>query len=382
MPPRIRRRHLASRTFRNPIMIHTAKSRVALFSFFAVLLVVAGLATCGIGQEYMSGIKWPEPPVVTPGKSNADPPSDAVVLFDGKDLSAWEGGEKWKIENGEAVVQGGDIKTKQSFGDCQLHIEWSAPVPATGSSQGRGNSGVFLADRYEVQILDSYENQTYFDGQASAIYKQTPPMVNAMRPPGEWNTYDIIFTMPRFKENGELEKPAYITVVHNGIVTLNHFEIQGHTPFNEPPKYTQHGEAPIHLQDHGNPVRFRNIWIRELKPIKGAQEREPYFRDGDKEWPVEKTSTAVTGNVSIAGKPLQRGEVTFKSKDATRIGRVREGKFQIDNLQPAVYIVSIHAPFGAKQGLIPAKYADADSSPLRLDVVQGKNEFALELPDE
>jgi hypothetical protein len=141
-------------------------------------------------------------------------------------------------------------------------------------------------DRYELQVLDSYNNETYPDGQAGAIYKQTPPMVNAMRPPGEWNTYDIIWTAPKFKEDGSLESPAYITALHNGVLVLNHFELLGNTPFNQPPSYEQHGKLPIHLQDHGNPVRFRNIWIREIKPIVGEGVREPYFRDGDREWPV------------------------------------------------------------------------------------------------
>ena len=176
----------------------------------------------------MSGIKWPEPPIVTPGKADSDPPSDAIVLFDGKDLSAWENGDQWIVKDGVATVKDTDITTKQSFGDCQLHVEWSAPVPATGESQGRGNSGVFLMDQYEVQVLDSYDNKTYFDGQASAIYKQTPPMVNAMRQPGEWNTYDIVWNAPKFKEDGSLESPAYVTVLHNGVLTLNHFAARGH----------------------------------------------------------------------------------------------------------------------------------------------------------
>jgi hypothetical protein len=268
-------------------MIQHVTTRNAVLSIFALVVVCTAIASCSIGQEYISGIKWPEPPVVTPGKTDADPPSDAVVLFDGKDLSAWEGGDQWKVEDGVAIVQGGDITTKQSFGDCQVHVEWSAPVPAKGSGQGRGNSGVFLMDKYEVQVLDSYENETYFDGQASAIYKQQPPMVNAMRKPGEWNTYDIIWTAPKFKENGSLESPAYITVLHNGVLTLNHFELQGITPFNEVPHYTAHGKAPIHLQNHGNPVRYRNIWVREIKPLVGKRVREPYFRDGDKEWPAK-----------------------------------------------------------------------------------------------
>jgi hypothetical protein len=271
-------------------MFNSPIARYAIFSILLVTFSVAIVTSCSIGDEYLSGIKWPEPPIVTPGKTDADPPSDAVVLFDGKDLSAWEGGEKWKVEDGVAVVRGGAIKSKQSFGDCQLHIEWSAPLPAEGEGQGRGNSGVFLMDRYELQVLDSYKNDTYFDGQASAIYKQTPPIVNAMRPPGEWNTYDIIWTAPKFKADGSVESPAYITVLHNGVLTLNHFELKGHTPFNEAPSYEPHGKAPIHLQDHGNPVRYRNIWVRELKPIIGKREREPYFRDGaGKERPAEKT---------------------------------------------------------------------------------------------
>ena len=271
-------------------MIRNHLCRHALLSLLVAVTTAFGVATWSNGQEYLSGIKWPEPPIVKPGKTDADPPSDAIVLFDGKDLSAWTGGENWKVDGGVATVHGGDITSKQSFGDCQMHIEWSSPVPPTGTSQGRGNSSVFLMDRYELQVLDSYDNETYFDGQASAIYKQTPPMVNVTRPPGEWNTYDIVFTAPRFKKDGSLKKPAYITVLHNGVLTVNHFEIQGSTPFNEVPHYEQHGKLPIHLQDHGNPTRYRNIWVRELRPLKGTKEREPYFRDGDgKEWPAEKT---------------------------------------------------------------------------------------------
>ena len=262
-------------------------------------VVACGLALAAVPAahaqdgEYLTGITWPEPPLVTPGKTDADPPSDAIVLFDGKDLSAWHNGERWKIEDGVTIVQGGDITTRESFGDIQLHIEWSSPVPATGSSQGRGNSGVFLMDRYELQVLDSYDNETYYDGQAGAIYKQTPPLVNAMRPPGEWNTYDIIWTAPRFKEDGSLESPAYITALHNGVLVLNHFALLGNTPFNSPPKYEKHGKLPIHLQDHGNPVRYRNIWVREIKPLVGKREREPFIRDGSgREWQLKKTDAA------------------------------------------------------------------------------------------
>jgi hypothetical protein len=169
----------------------------------AVAALAASVGLCR-AQEYLSGIEWQKPPIVTPGKAPGEAPSDAVVLFDGKDLSAWVDGDKWKVENGEAVVGTGYIETKQHFGDSQLHIEWSAPVPAVGTSQGRGNSGIFLG-LYELQVLDSYENETYFDGQAAAIYEQTPPLANAMRKPGEWNVYDVLWTAPRFKADGSLE---------------------------------------------------------------------------------------------------------------------------------------------------------------------------------
>jgi len=263
-------------------------ANTSLFRTGVMTLICLGAATTPLrAQEYLNGIEWEKPPIITPGKTNADPPSDAVILFDGKDLSAWENAEQWKVENGEMVIGKGAIRTKQSFGDCQLHIEWSAPVPATGKSQGRGNSGIFLMDKYEIQVLDSYDNETYFDGQAGAIYKQTPPMVNAMRPPGEWNAYEILWTAPRFAEDGALVSPAFITAIHNGVVILNHFELQGDTPFHRAPKYTKHPETgPISLQDHGNPVRFRNIWVRSFKPITGKQVREPFLRKDGKELPL------------------------------------------------------------------------------------------------
>lgn len=262
---------------------------VTKWAFVAMSAVVVFFPETRLaGDEYLNGIKWEEPPVVTPGENNSAP-SDAVVLFDGTDLSAWENAQNWKIEDGAMVCGKGDIRTKASFGDCQLHIEWSAPVPAKGSGQGRGNSGVFLMNTYEIQILDSYENTTYFDGQAGAIYKQTPPQVNAMRPPGQWNVYDIIWTAPRFGEDGKLESPAYITALHNGVLILNHFELKGDTPFNRPPQYRKHADRlPIRLQDHGNPVRFRNIWVRDIKPAQGEQVREPFLRNNKgEERPIE-----------------------------------------------------------------------------------------------
>ena len=244
------------------------------------LLAVWGLVTQASADEYLNGIEWKEPPTVVPGEAGA-PPSDAVVLFDGKNLDAWKGTENWKLENGVMVSGKGDIRTLKSFGDCQLHIEWSAPTPVKGSGQGRGNSGIFLMDNYELQVLDSFDNKTYFDGQAGAIYKQTPPQVNATKPPGSWNVYDVIWTAPRFEDNGALKSPAYITALHNGVLILNHFELKGDTPFVRPPQYNKHADRlPIRLQDHGDPVRFRNIWVRETKPVVGTPVKKPFLRDG------------------------------------------------------------------------------------------------------
>jgi hypothetical protein len=355
----------------------------------SIMVGLVGVGSCGFAQdpEYLTGIEWPEPPIVTPAKDCGDPPSDAVVLFDGKDLSAWENGDNWKVKEGVAIVGGGDITSKQSFGDCQLHIEWSAPVPPTGESQGRGNSGVYLMDRYELQVLDSYENKTYFDGQASAIYKQTPPMVNAMRPPGEWNTYDIIFTAPRFKEDGSLKSHAYITVLHNGVLTLNHFKILGNTPFNSPPKYEKHGKLPIHLQDHGNPVRYRNIWVREFKPIKGKRGREPYFHDHvtGKEWSVEKSDSIVRGKITVGGETLKNARIVLRSDDAqSRFrGDVKDGTFQINNVKPGQYTVSVRpADASDDEPKIPMKFRKASQSGLSIEVKDGENEFDFELSQD
>lgn len=230
-----------------------------------IALFAAGVAIAG--DEWKSGLQWPEPKVVTPG-TNGSPPSDAIVLFDGKDLSKWVGGDQWLVQDGYAVAQKTDIRTKDKFGDYQLHLEFATPAEVTGEGQGRGNSGVYLAGRYEVQILDSYENKTYFDGQCASIYKQTPPLVNACRKPGEWQTYDILFTAPRFHADGLVEKPGTVTVLQNGICVLNHYELQGGTAFDKPPSYEKHAlKQPITLQNHGNPVRFRNIWLRELTPM-------------------------------------------------------------------------------------------------------------------
>lgn len=240
------------------------------FAGRAVLLVaVLASAVAAVrifAGEYESGKVWPEPKVVTPGE-NGSPPSDAVVLFDGKDLSQWEG--KWIVKDGVAIAAHADMHTKEKFGpDYQLHVEWAEPEKVVGSSQGRGNSGVFLADHYEIQVLDSYNNATYFDGQCAAIYKEWPPLVNACRKPGEWQSYDIMFESPRFDDKGKLLKPGYATVIQNGIIVQNHSEIIGNTSWDQVPAYTPHPlREPIRLQYHGNPVRFRNIWVREVHPM-------------------------------------------------------------------------------------------------------------------
>ena len=219
----------------------------------------------------------PVPSIVTPGTSSTEdtpgkPPSDATVLFDGTDLSKWQhkdgGAAKWKVESGymEVVPKAGELRTKEPFGDCQLHVEFREPIPPHGESQERGNSGVFLHGLYEVQVLDSYDNKTYADGQASAIYGQYPPLVNAARPPGQWQWYDIVFHGPRFSADGKLTRPARFTVFHNGVLVQDNVEPTGPTAHGQRPPYTPEPEKlPLALQDHGNPVRYRNIWIRELK---------------------------------------------------------------------------------------------------------------------
>lgn len=238
--------------------------RTCILVTLMVLLSCSGTLTAALfWKEYKSGIYWQEPPVIDPG-GPGQPPSDAIVLFDGTNLDAWNGGEKWIIKDGAATTAGGSISTKQKFGDCQLHLEFATPSEVKSSGQGRGNSGVYLMGRYEVQVLDSYDNKTYYDGQCAAIYKQTPPIVNACRKPGEWQTYDILFTAPRFNDDRTVKTPGYVTVLHNGIVVQNHFELQGKTSYDSPPSYSKHPEKePLSLQFHGNKTRFRNIWIRE-----------------------------------------------------------------------------------------------------------------------
>jgi hypothetical protein len=244
--------------------------------FIALLVLLsAALAQAPITWK-IHDLNRPLPPIIDPGTTSTQdspgkPPSDAVVLFDGKDLSKWqqENGSpaKWKVADGyaEVAAKTGSIVTKQAFGDCQLHVEFAEPTPAIGESQERGNSGVFLMNLYEIQVLDSYGNKTYADGQAAAVYGQYPPLVNASRPPGQWQTYTIVFHGPRFDSAGHLLHPARVTAFHNGILVQDNVELTGPTANGQRPPYKPGPDkGPVGLQDHGRPVRFRNIWIREL----------------------------------------------------------------------------------------------------------------------
>ncbi|GAB3027313.1 DUF1080 domain-containing protein [Niabella terrae] len=234
--------------------------------------VFSGYVQAQNDSPKLTEVWQPEPKIVTPGATAATAPDDAIVLFDGKNFSEWEpekgGGEvQWKLEDGAMTVAGGKgaIKTKKAFGDCQLHIEWRTPAVVKGDGQGRGNSGIFLMSHYELQVLDSYKNRTYSNGQAGSIYKQLPPLVNASRKPGEWQTYDIIFTAPRYGKDSTVKTQARITVIHNGVLVQNNATIWGGTEYIGIASPVHLGDAePIILQDHGNPVSYRNIWIREL----------------------------------------------------------------------------------------------------------------------
>ena len=230
------------------------------------------------GSKYrVHDVNRPHPPVVSPGTESTQEvpgraPSDAIFLFDGTSLAGWKHRDgspaRWKVERGymEVVARSGDIVSVAEFGDCQLHLEWAAPVEAVGESQGRGNSGVFLMGRYEIQVLDCYDNPTYADGTTGAIYGQFPPLVNACRTPGVWQVYDIVWEAPRF-DRDRLVSPAYLTLFHNGVLLHNHRALLGPTTHRTTLPWVAHPPVgPLQLQDHGNPVRFRNIWYRPLTP--------------------------------------------------------------------------------------------------------------------
>lgn len=252
-----------------------------LFLFITALAIT----TIGAAQKKMkpeeTEIWKPVPAIVTPGETNSAPPSDAIILFDGSSLDEWEATNHpgqpadWLVSDGILTVnkKAGNIQTRQSFSDYQLHIEWRIPEDIAGTGQSRGNSGLFLASTgkgdagYEIQILDSYQNETYVNGQAGSVYKQYPPLVNPMRPPGQWQTYDVIWTAPRFDDKGALISPARVTLLFNGVLVQNNVALQGATVYIGHPKYTAHGPSPIKLQAHGDPskpISFRNIWVRKL----------------------------------------------------------------------------------------------------------------------
>jgi len=233
------------------------------------------------GDPKLTEVWTPVPKIVTPGATNSDAPSDAIILFDGKNLDEWVSAKdpkspaEWTVADGVITVNKskGNVQTKRSFTDYQLHIEWRIPSNISGSGQARGNSGIFLAstgsgdDGYELQVLDCYNNTTYVNGQTASIYKQGIPLANACKKPGEWQTYDIIWTAPRFNDDGTLKSPAKVTALHNGVLVQNNFELKGVTKYIGSPEYKKHGASPIKLQAHGDPsepISYRNIWIREL----------------------------------------------------------------------------------------------------------------------
>ena len=238
------------------------------------LLTLATPGSLPAQQWPVHSMDRPRPAVVDPGPERPPvaPPSDAIVLFDGKSLAQWQSEDstaaKWVVRDGyfEVAPHTGAIVTKRGFGDVQLHVEWATPLPATGEGQDRGNSGVFMMTHYEIQVLDSYHSDTYADGQAAAVYGQTPPLVNASRPPGQWQTYDIIFHRPRFTSDGAVRDSARVTVLHNGVLVQDNTIITGWTVHGQRAHYAPHADRlPLLLQDHGHPVRYRDIWIRELR---------------------------------------------------------------------------------------------------------------------
>ena len=251
------------------------------FCLLSLILILTVSLNAQAGDPKLTEVWTPVPKIVTPGATNSDAPSDAIILFDGKNLDEWvsvkdpKNPAEWTVADGVITVNKskGNIQTKRTFTDYQLHIEWKIPSNITGSGQARGNSGVFLAstgpgdDGYEMQVLDCYNNTTYVNGQTASIYKQSIPLANACKKPGEWQTYDIIWTAPRFNEDGTLKSAARVTALHNGVLVQNNYELKGVTKYIGTPEYKKHGASAIKLQAHGDPsepISYRNIWVREL----------------------------------------------------------------------------------------------------------------------
>lgn len=313
------------------------------------LTMIPAMAGAEADQGWNShSMSRPHPTVVTPPEQHlpAPAPADAVVLFDGRDLSQWRNpsgtAAKWRVRDGvmETVGGSGPIQTVRPFGDVQLHLEWATPVPAAGQGQGRGNSGVYFMGLYEIQVLDSFQSDTYADGQAAAIYGQAPPLFNASRRPGEWQTYDIYFRRPRFDASGALLQPARVTVVHNGILVQNNMDFNGPTAWLQQQPYQAHADKlPLTLQDHSNPVRFRNIWVRELpEPQAPTAAQQPVLKPvtfssavldryaGDYKFPGGGDKTTITragdqlmlqiGPARIPLIPLSETEFALKGVDS------------------------------------------------------------------
>jgi Domain of Unknown Function (DUF1080) len=266
---------------RHRLIQRTAVASMALFGIASAIGAAADTPTAQAGDDPKATEQWaPEPAVVSPGATNGAPPSDAIVLFDGHNLDQWVStnehtAARWKVADGVITVDksAGNIETRQSFRNYQIHLEWRIPRNVTGEGQERGNSGLFLASTgpgdagYEIQIMDSYQNKTYVNGQAASVYKQSPPLVNAAREPGLWQSFDVIWTAPTFATDGTLTHPAYVTVFHNGVLVQNHFSLTGETTNRGTPRYKPYHDAPIKLQAHGDPsppISFRNIWVRKL----------------------------------------------------------------------------------------------------------------------